>query len=104
MMGALLFIVLLAVAWSVRRYPWDLADEVLDEANCLVVRRRSVQAQVAFGDIAEVNREATGFARNVRITLTRVIPSLGTEVAFRPRDYGSVTTDDVNGLNEALDG
>jgi hypothetical protein len=102
MMGFLMVGALTAVAWSVRRNPWALADEVVDEGNCLVVRRRSVQARIAFDDIAEVDREATGFARHVRLTLARAIPSFGAEVVFRPRDYGSMTTKELNRLIEEL--
>jgi hypothetical protein len=102
MTGFLLFVMLAAVAWSVRRYPWDLADEVVDEGSCLAVRRRSAQARIAFDDIAGVDREVTGFARNIRLTLTWAIPPFGTTVVFRPRDYGSVTTDELNCLIEEL--
>jgi hypothetical protein len=102
MLGFLLVGMLTALAWSVRRDPWALADEVVDEGNCLVVRRRSAQARVAFDDIADVDRDATIFARHVRLTLARAIPSFGTEVVFRPRDYSSMTTQELNRLIEEL--
>jgi hypothetical protein len=102
MMGFLLVGVLTAVAWTVRRDPWALADEVVDEGNCLVVRRRSAQARVAFDDIAKIDRDAARFARHVRLTLAQAIPSFGTEVVFRPRDYASMTTQELNRLIEEL--
>jgi hypothetical protein len=93
---------LIAVAWSVRRNPWALADEVVDEGSFLVVRRRSAQARVAFDDIAEIDRDATSFARHVRLTLARSVPPFGTEVVFRPRDYASMTTEQLDRLIEEL--
>jgi hypothetical protein len=102
MMGFLLVVVLTATAWSVRRNPWALADEVVDEGNWLVVRRRSAQARVAFDDIVDIDRDATSFARHVRLTLARAIPSFGTEVVFRPMDYASMTTQELNRLIEEL--
>lgn len=102
MMAFLLLGALIAVTWSVRRNPWTLADEVVDEGNFLVVRRRSAQAQVAFNDIAEIERDAASFTRHVRLTLARAVPPFGTEVVFRPRDCASMTTEQLNRLIEEL--
>jgi hypothetical protein len=102
MMGFLLVGVLTAVAWSVRRNPWALADEVVDEGNCLLVRRRSTQARVSFDDIVGIDRDAMSFARHVRLTLARPIPSFGTEVVFRPRNCASMTTHELNRLIDEL--
>lgn len=102
MMGFLLVVLLTIVAWTVRRDPWALADEVVDEGNCLIVRRRSAQARVVFDNIAKIDRDASRFARHVRLTLAQAIPSFGTEVVFRPRDYASMTTQELNRLIEDL--
>lgn len=102
MMGFMLVGVITVVAWSVRRYPWALADEVVDEGNCLVVRRRPTQARVSFDDIVGIDRDAMSFARNVRLTLARPIPSFGNEVVFRPRDSASMTTHELNRLIDEL--
>jgi hypothetical protein len=99
MMGFLLVLSIAAVAWTVRRNPWAFADEVVDEGQWLVVRRRSVQVRVAFDDIVDVNRAAaTGFTRHVLLTLATAVPPFGTEIVFRPRDFASLTTEELNRL------
>jgi hypothetical protein len=102
MTGFLLLGALISVAWTVRRNPWALADEVIDDGRFLLVRRRSAQARVAFDEITEIARDATSFARHVRLTLARAVPPFGTEVVFRPRDYASMTTEQLNRLIEDL--
>lgn len=101
-MGFVLVLALGAVAWSARKNPGSLADDVVDEGACLMVRRRSAQAQIAFDDIADICRDNTSFTRHVRISLARAVPPFGTEIVFRPRDCDSMTIPELNRLIEEL--
>lgn len=68
----------------------DLADDVLDEGQHLVVRRGAQSERIAISNIAEVNEPM--FARQPRlITLRLVQPGkLGREISFAPAgDFAS---------------
>jgi hypothetical protein len=62
----------------------DLADEVLDEGQHLVVRRGAQSERIAISNIAEVNEPV--FVRQPRLITLRLVQSgkLGREITFAP--------------------
>ncbi len=66
-----------------RRFIWDLADEVEDHGDYLVVRHRGDQARIDLSNIMNVS--ATTHMSPPRITLRLRQPSrFGSEIAFSP--------------------
>ena len=69
-----------------RRFVWDLADEVYDAGDCLIVKNRGREYRLPFTDIMNVSSSIA--VNPPRITL-RLTPqaasgSLGSEVVFSP--------------------
>jgi hypothetical protein len=66
-----------------RRFIWDLVDEVYDHGDYLVIRNRGDEARVNLTDVMNVNVSTN--LNPPRITLRLVQPSkFGTEIAFSP--------------------
>jgi hypothetical protein len=67
-----------------RKLVWNLADEVLDGGDYLLVKSRGYEERVALSNIMNVN--ASTYVNPPRITLKLVTPAaFGGEVAFVPR-------------------
>jgi len=82
LLGPVLMIVFGAV--MLKRFVFDLADEVTDHGAFLSIRRGSIEDKIYFENIMNVS--ATQFVNPPRITLRLVSPSkLGKEVAFSPK-------------------
>ncbi len=80
---AIIMPVLMAVIGFVimKKFVWDLADEVLDGGDFLVVRKGGLKQKVYLSDI--INIEHMGLSSPPRITLLCRTPGpLGTELAF----------------------
>ena len=79
----------------------DLADEVLDCGDHLLVRRGGIQDRVFFSDIADV--ETSSSVSPSRIILCLVMPTkVGTRVAFTPAAANSLNPFVKNRLAEEL--
>ncbi len=66
-----------------KKLVWDLADEVYDDGEFLLVRKRSEEDRIALSNIMNVN--ATTYMNPSRITLKLVTPcKFGTEISFSP--------------------
>lgn len=66
-----------------RGFIFDLADEVLDAGNALVIRKSGNEARIALADI--INVDCATFANPPRITLTLRTPCrFGRRIAFSP--------------------
>ena len=64
-----------------KRFIWDLADEVLDGGDHLLVRKGGLEQKIYLNDI--VNIEHMGMSSPPRVTIMCRTPGpLGTEVAF----------------------
>lgn len=64
-----------------KKFVWDLADEVLDGGDFLVIRKGGLKQKVYLSDI--INIEHMGLSSPPRITLLCRTPGpLGTELAF----------------------
>jgi hypothetical protein len=67
-----------------RKLVWDLADEVLDGGDFLVVRRRGYEEQVPLSNIMNVN--ASTMTNPPRISLRLVQAGrFGSEIVFSPK-------------------
>jgi hypothetical protein len=66
-----------------RRFVWDLVDEVYDHGDYLVVRNRGDEARIDLADVMNVS--VSTFVNPPRITLRLARPSrFGTEISFAP--------------------
>ena len=66
-----------------KKFVWDLADEVYDDGEFLLVRNRSEEDRIALSNVMNVN--ATTYMNPSRITLRLVTPcKFGTEISFSP--------------------
>src|SRR5690242_6127399 len=67
-----------------RRLVWNLADEVLDGGDYLIVRKGGIEQRVPLANIMNVS--GSTYVNPPRVTLRLVEPGpLGDEVAFMPR-------------------
>ncbi len=74
-----------------RSYLWQLADEVLDAGDALLVRRGAVQVRVPLAGIAEVRLWSASTPPRIELRLAH--PSrLGASVAFMPTWHGYTGT------------
>ncbi len=65
----------------IKKFVWDLADEVLDGGDHLLVRKGDLEQKIYLSDI--VNIEHIGMSSPPRVTIMWRTPGpLGTEVAF----------------------
>jgi hypothetical protein len=70
-----------------KKFVWDLADEVYDSGDSLLVRRRGEEERINLSNIINVNVSSS--ANQPRITLRLDKPGrLGREVAFSPASGG----------------
>lgn len=78
-------IVMIAIgAFSMRRFLWNVADEVRDGGAFLMVRKSGVEERVALADIMNVDFQ--GYTNPKVVTLRlRKAGRLGDEVKFFPR-------------------
>ncbi len=69
-----------------KKYIWDLADEVYDAGEFLVVRNRHREYQVPLTDIMNVSSSMSARPPRITLTLTGATSTgpLGTEVVFCP--------------------
>lgn len=76
LMGLTVFLIL-------RKFVWDLADEVYDCGDHLLVRRRGKEEIVTLSNVMNVN--AVTYMNPPRITLRLVQPGkFGSEISFSP--------------------
>jgi hypothetical protein len=67
-----------------RRLVWDLADEVLDAGDHLLVKRRGTEERISIANIMNVS--VSSYVNPIRVSLRLVEPGkLGSEVAFTPQ-------------------
>jgi hypothetical protein len=67
-----------------RRLVWDLADEVLDAGDHLLVKRRGTEERIPISNIMNVS--VSSYVNPIRVSLRLVKPGkLGSEVAFTPQ-------------------
>jgi hypothetical protein len=84
-----------------RKLIWDLADEVRDGGNFLLVRKGGVEERVALADV--MNVDSSQFTNPRRITLRLRRPGkLGNEVVFIPRSSFQINPFARNPTAEAL--
>ena len=66
-----------------KRFVWDLVDEVYDHGDYLVIRNRGDEARIDLADVMNVS--VSTFVNPPRITLRLARPSrFGTEISFSP--------------------
>ena len=64
-----------------KKLVFDLADEVLDDGDALIIRNREVEERVAFSDV--INVSYSPFMNPPRVTLSLKKPGLfGDQVSF----------------------
>ena len=85
-------VVMAAFGWFIlRRLAFDLADEVVDADDALIVRKGGAEARIALADIVNVDSSVT--ARPPRITLTLRTPGrFGRKIAFLPPSDSNLFT------------
>jgi hypothetical protein len=67
-----------------RRLVWDLADEVLDAGDHLLVKRRGTEERIPISNIMNVS--VSSYVNPIRVSLRLVKPGkLGSDVAFTPQ-------------------
>jgi hypothetical protein len=67
-----------------RRLVWDLADEVLDAGDHLLVKRRGTEERISIANIMNVS--VSSYVNPIRVSLRLVKPGkLGPVIAFTPQ-------------------
>jgi hypothetical protein len=82
----LLFPVMIALIWFVifRKLIWDLADEVYDGGDHLLIKMRGEEERVALSNIMNVS--AATYVNPMRVTLRLIKPGrFGPEITFTPQ-------------------
>ncbi len=84
-----------------RKLLWDLADEVRDGGNYLLVRRGSVEDRIALASV--MNVDSSQFTNPRRITLRlRSASKLGDQIVFIPKTSFQLNPFARNPVAEAL--
>ena len=84
-----------------RKLLWDLADEVRDGGNYLLVRRGSVEERIALASV--MNVDSSQFTNPRRITLRlRAASKLGDQIVFIPKTSFQLNPFARNPVAEAL--
>jgi hypothetical protein len=84
-----------------RKLLWDLADEVRDGGNYLLVRRGSVEERIALASV--MNVDSSQFTNPRRITLRlRSASKLGDQIVFIPKTSFQLNPFARNPVAEAL--
>ncbi len=75
-------VVMMVLGYFVMKlFIWDLADEVFDYGEYLVVRKGDLEQKIPLGDIVNVNYMSMSSPPRITI-LCRTLGPLGTEIAF----------------------
>lgn len=79
-----------AVAITMRRMFWYLADDVIEEAPVLVARRNGTEVRVHFKDIIDVYAVNVAVREGIAVQLRSKVPPFGEHIVFRPPNWESV--------------
>jgi hypothetical protein len=79
-----------AVAITLRRMFWYLADDVLEGGSVLVARRNGVEARVPFEEIVDVYAVNVAVREGIAVQLRSKVPPFGERIVFRPPSWDSV--------------
>ncbi len=84
-----------------RKFVFDLADEVVDSGDALIVRKMGKEARIPLADI--INVDSSTNTRPPRITLSLRTPSrFGRKIAFSPPPNGLLASFASNAIAEEL--
>jgi hypothetical protein len=83
-----LSLIFILVIWSFKKFTWSLADEVFDDGDKLVVRRRKGEQEILLSDIENLFDKS--FSRPPKITLDLLVDGVfGSSISFVPINSGS---------------
>jgi hypothetical protein len=82
-----------AVALTVRRQFWYIADEVSHDQQVLVVRRGSREARIPLNEVAEVYAANVFAGEGIAISLSGDVRPFGMTIVFLPPDWKNLKGD-----------
>jgi len=88
-LGAVILTAVFAgVFYLARKFTWNLADEVYDCGDSVLVRRGKLEDKIPLRNIVDVMN--SGISRPSKVTIYLAAPSiLGLKISFLPEDVGS---------------